>query len=157
CLLLEELFERPDGSSPEDLPAANVFAIENPALASDDCVGIQPRVFADADLAADDRLLSHRRAAGNSGLRCNDSVLSDLDVVGDLNQVVELDAATDHGGFQRTAVDAGVGSDFDVIFNNNAADLRKFHVAVAIFYVAEAIGSDHGAGMNDDVISDQGV
>ena len=66
--------------------------------------------------------------AGNAGLRGDHGVFADLDVVRDLDEIVEFRSAPDDGGFQRAAVDAGVGADLDVVFDDDSADLRELHI-----------------------------
>lgn len=41
----------------------------------------------------------------------------------DLNQIVELGAALDDRRFEGSSIDAGVGTDLDVVFDDDFADL----------------------------------
>ena len=49
---------------------------------------------------------------------------------------------------QRTAIDGGVGADFDVVADFHDADLRKFPVAALAEGIPKAVGAKHRAGMD---------
>ena len=55
----------------------------------------------------------------------------DADIVANLHQVVDLGALADHGVAHGAAVDRGAGADFDVVLDDDAADLRNLAVALA--------------------------
>src|SRR5690606_10003109 len=60
------------------------------------------------------------------------------------------DVVADHGVFEGTAVDGGVGADLDVVADDDAADLRDLDpTAVALAREAEAVRADHRASMHD--------
>ncbi len=48
---------------------------------------------------------------------------TDVHVVANLDQVVQLDAIFDHRVVQRTAIDAGVGTDLDIVADAHSAEL----------------------------------
>ena len=50
-------------------------------------------------------------------------------VVPDLDQVVDLGAAADAGDIQRRTIDGRVGSNLDVVLDDNAPDLPDLPVA----------------------------
>ena len=62
-------------------------------------------MIGNADLTAKDHAVPHRDAAGNPHLRDDDAMPPDPAVVADLDKVVDLGAAPDHGILARTAVD----------------------------------------------------
>jgi len=49
---------------------------------------------------------------------------SDLAVVGDHDQIIELGALADHRVTQRAAVDRGGGADLHIVLNDDAAQLN---------------------------------
>src|SRR6185369_12927616 len=60
------------------------------------------------------------------------------------------------GVLQRAAVDAGIGADLDVVTDAHRAELLDlFPAAAAVRREAEAVGADHGPGMNDAALADQ--
>ena len=67
------------------------------------------------------------------------------DVVGDLHEVVDFGAFADDGGAKRAAVNRHVGADFNVVVNDNLADLRNFSVDAAVRDVAKAVGANDRA------------
>ena len=50
---------------------------------------------------------------------------ADVHVVANLDQVVQLDAVFNHGVVQRTAIDAGVGSDLDIVADAHGARVAR--------------------------------
>src|SRR5262245_35341594 len=127
-----------------------MLSVQHSALSSDDCIGVQPGVFANANLAAENRPGADRRTPRNSRLSCNDGVFADDHVVANLNQIVQLGASFNDGCLERAAIDARVCADLDVVLDDDFADLREFDVASAVLDEAEPVGSDDGAGMDDD-------
>ena len=53
-------------------------------------------------------------------------MFADDNVVGDLDEVVDLGAASDDGGFYGTSVDGCVCTNFDVVMNDDGSHLRDF-------------------------------
>ena len=92
-------------------------------------------------------------------MRGNDDIASDAAVVTDVNQVVELGPAGDPGFFESPTVDGGVGSDLDVILNDQRSLLGKLSVLAvsSIADVAEAIGSQHRPGVDHHPIAKGGA
>jgi hypothetical protein len=97
---------------------------QNASLASNHRSGFYAGVIADADLPSHDNIVFDGDAAGEAGLSGDYNVLPDLTVVADVDQVIDFCAATDAGFVERAAVDGGVGPDFDIVFNDETADLR---------------------------------
>ncbi len=88
-------------------------------------------MVAHSDLSADNAVVFDYRAAGNSGLRSNHDALADLDVMSDLDEIIDFRSRADARFAERAAVDAGICADFDPVFDNDRADLRKFYVTVS--------------------------
>ena len=73
----------------------------------------------------------------------------------DQDQVVDLGAAADARFADGGAVDAGVGLNFDVVFENRGAGLQHLvPAAVLLLGEAEAIAADDRAILQDDAIAD---
>src|SRR5262245_43113585 len=102
---------------------------------------------ADAAVAAD------ASAAGDAHTAGNGRMSTDAAVVSDLNLVVQFDALFDHRVVQRAAVDGGVGSHFDVVADHHPADLRDLAPAAAVPGDAEAVSTDHHAGVEDNTVA----
>ena len=82
-------------------------------------------------------------------------MFADLHVVADLHQVVELDPPADDGRIRLGAVDAGVGPDLHVVFDDHVAQLRNFVVSpLRVRSEAETVGPDDCAGMEDATAAD---
>jgi hypothetical protein len=74
----------------------------------------------------------------------------------DVHQVIDFRASTDAGSIQRSSINGGVGADFDIVFNLQSSNLRKFFIAASfrVAHVAEAVAAQHGAGVNNHTISE---
>src|SRR5262245_50611431 len=103
----------------------------------------------EADLPSGDDAAAEPTRAGDADLRHDDRVLTDLDVVADLHEVVDLRAATDDGPAQHGAVDRGVGADVHVVLDHDDADLRDLAMPGTVEGVAEPVATDDGAGLYD--------
>ena len=77
-----------------------------------------------------------------------------MDVVGDLNEVINLDAVGDARGVECSPVHGGVGADLDVIADFDPTDLRELPMAAFPEDVTEAVRADNGSRMNDDAATE---
>ncbi len=121
------------------------------------------RAFSNADVTNRATLATHGNqifqygAAGYAGLRGDNAMPSDDYVMGDLNEVVDLGALSDDCILKSPAVDCRVGSDFNTILNYDPAYLAYFIVSSRPHCKAKAILADPGAGVDDHMITDQGM
>src|SRR5439155_7396124 len=104
------------------------------------------------DLPRENDVVSKHGAARDAHLRHDDAVLPDLNVVGDLHQIVDLAARPDPGGPGRGAVDGNVGADLDVVLDEDVTDLGKLAIDIAVADEPEPIASDDRPGMDDDPV-----
>ena len=147
-------FEGLDGGAPPDA-GADYFAGEDAGLGADDGAAFYRDVITEADLAADDAIVFDRDAAGDTGLGSDDAAFAYRYVVADLDEVVDLCAFADAGLAERSAINAGVRSDLDIVFDDDGADLREFDVVfVFVLDVSEAVGADDDSRMEDRTIAD---
>src|SRR5262245_27675863 len=154
-LLEKEFPQGPHRRAPQHFASTNVFAVQNSTLAANDGVVVESGVFAYSNLTADQAMRSEAGAAGDAGLGSNDGVFADINVVGNLDEIVELHASADECSFQRTPINARVRSDFDIIFNDDFSDLWKLHMGRAVSHKSESIGPDHRARMNHHTVSNR--
>ena len=147
------LHAREGGVAEADLVVADVLV--DTALRADLHAVADRDVVGDADLPGEEAVAAHARGPGNAGLGRRDGVLADLHVVADLDQVVELHAAADDRRVGFGAVDAGVGADFDVVLDDDVAQLGDLvESAFGIGHESESVGTDHGPGVEDAVRPD---
>src|SRR5258708_10710934 len=108
-------------------------------------------VIRDADLAAQEHLVAHVRAAGDPRHRRDESALADVHVMGHLDQVVDLGAGPDHRVVHAAAVDRGIGADLHVVPDEAAPHLRDLALrpAIAARHPAEAVGAEARARVGD--------
>src|SRR6185437_8132008 len=109
--------------------------------------------------ASDDRTGTDCAGAGDAGLGRNHDVASDEHVMPEVDEVVDLDAAADAGFLEGSTVDRGVRTNFDVVFEDQAALLRELEVfaGVTVAHVAESVGSEHGPGVDHDIVPKLGT
>src|SRR5688572_7614556 len=100
---------------------------------------------------------ANRRAAGNTRATGDHGVRSDTHVVPDLHLVVDPDALLDHSVADGPAVDVRVRANLDVVADHDCAELRHLDVATGVGRLAEAVGSDHAAGMQQAARTDAHV
>ena len=103
---------------------------------------------ADQAVPADARAARDRRATGHRGVRADENVVRDLDLV------VQPHVFFQHGVFQRAAVDRGVGADLAIVAHAHAAELRHLDPAAVVVGDPETIGADHRAGMDQHALAE---
>ena len=84
-------------------------------------------------------------------------VLSNMDVMADLYQVVELDAVLDDGIVQRTTVDAGIGADLNIVANAHRAELLDFFPGTGVGGETKSVGTNDHAGVQETAVTDAAV
>ena len=125
--------------------------------------GPQHRSVADVDMVADAHLAGHHHvvagggAAGDAHLRAEHVVPADAAIVGDHHQVVDLRAFADHGGAVGAAVDRRAGADLDVGAQLDVAQLGGKLMPAIDQLVAESIGPQHRAGVDQAARADDRV
>ena len=80
-------------------------------------------------------------------------MFADDDIVSDLNEVVDFGAFADDGFTEAGAVEGSVGTDLNVVVDDNAADLGDFFVTSLHKLVAETIGADDSASMQEHAVT----
>jgi len=89
-MLLLEFLKCARGSPPHDLPPTNDLPRQNSGLAAYDRAVFDVGVVTHPCLPADEHVFAQSAAAGNACLRSQDRMLANLNVVGDLDQIVDF-------------------------------------------------------------------
>src|SRR5260221_4207866 len=97
------------------------------------------------------------RTAGNSSLRHQNAMPANADIVAYLNQVVDLSTLADHGIANSASIDCRAGTDFDIVQNDNATDLRDFEVPLSTHHETKAVLTDLAARMNYNPLANERV
>ena len=79
---------------------------------------------------------------------------ADPAVVGDHHEVVDFRSGADPRRAVGPPIDRGVGTDLDIVTEFHPAELRGEDVAGRPRLVTEAMGAEHGPGMNDASLPD---
>ena len=66
---------------------------------------------------------------------------ADGDVVGDLNEIIDLGPASNARRAEFGAVDADARADFNIVLDDHRADLRNLRLFGSVPAIAEAIAS----------------
>ena len=103
-----------------------------------------------------DKITDSRRSR-YADLGCNHAMRADLHVVRHLNEVIEFCSFADNRRPHRSAIDRGVGSNFHIILDYYAADLRNFDPLSSEKREPKAILANGGAGMNNNAVANNGV
>ncbi len=102
-----------------------------------------------ADLRRYDHVISNHRASRDAGHPGNDTIFAYLYIMPYLYQIINLGSAPDYGTTKSCAIHGAVGSDFDIIANDNSAGLGDFEPFSAHRREAEAVCAYHNTGMED--------
>ncbi len=107
-----------------------------------------------AGLSRHDDVVTELRRSGDAGLRDDQTVLADANVVCDLHEVVDLRALADHGFAECAPVDGRIRSDLDIVFDPYDSDLRNLAMPSAHDNESVAVGPDHHAAVHNASASD---
>ena len=110
-----------------------------------------------AHLASQDHVIAKLGTTRDAGLGNDQAVLAQSHVVGDLNQIIYFCSFADNGRSKRAAIDGDIGADFNIVTDDDVANLRHFEMSAGIEHISEAIGADNCAGVNADAIADFGA
>ena len=125
------------------------------AFGGDDAAVANREMAGSADLAGENAAVTDFCRTSEADLAAEHGVHADARGMADDDQVVELGAAAYASFADGGAVDAGVGLDLDVVFEDGGAGLLHFVPrAVALFGEAEAVAADDYAILKDDAIAD---
>jgi hypothetical protein len=100
-------------------------------------------------LATDHHVTANGRATSDANLRNQDAVLSHSHIVGNLDEIVDFGALFDDSPTECGTVDRYIGSQLNVIFNDDTTELGDLMMSALMLYVSKAVGSDHGSTVHD--------
>ncbi len=75
--------------------------------------------------------------------------------MGDHDEIIDLCSTRNAGLFKAGPVDGGISADFNVIFEDDDAELLLFDVfAFFIRSIPKSTGADHSAGLDDNAVAE---
>src|SRR6185369_8210729 len=83
-------------------------------------------------------------------------MFADGDVMSDVDEVIDFGARPDGRGPKRAPIDGRVGPNFDVIMNDNLAELKNLAMTSFIENVTGAIRAKDRSCVNSDTVTDAG-
>src|SRR5208283_3692353 len=135
----------------------------NPGTGADNRLIADAQMIADANPTADPHAVADGHAAGNTNFTAQKTAFADTDIVADMDLIVDFCAAADPGGFERGAVDGGVGADFHVVADHDIAErMNPFQLHIGregryrhqVGRETEAVGTNYSIGMHDHPVAD---
>src|SRR5581483_206653 len=93
--------------------------------------------------------------SGDAGLRDDDVVRANLNVMSNLNEVIDLCSLANPGGFETRPVNRCIGADLYVVFKDDNAELFKLSMlAFCVCSKPESARSDHRTWLQNDAVTD---
>src|SRR5215469_13564450 len=127
------LLDRTRRRSPEhDSLASNHFLAGNTTLGAQNGACLDPHVIGNSNLPADDHLVLDHGAAGDPGLCSDHDILTNVDVVSHMHEVINFRSAADASYVQGATIYGRVRADLDVIFDLQASNLGEFFVSAGL-------------------------
>ena len=114
-------------------------------------------VISDAHLSAHHDAIVYASASGNANLGANHAAASNTDVVSNMHQIIENSARADHRVARCSTVYGAVGSNLNIILDDDAAELKHPHKPIRSGHKAEALRSDRYTSLDFDAPPDQRV
>ncbi len=114
-------------------------------------------VIHNANLTRDNDVIACAARPGDAHLADQQIVFANPTVVSDLHQVIDLRSGPNSCRLKRAAIHGRAGPDFDIIADLDMPELRDLGVLALMGPVAEAIGADHGVGVNNDAVAHERV
>ena len=124
-------------------------------LRNEDSFVTNLKVVDQSRLSAHEDPFSNDRATRYAALGGHDRVLTYFNVVRDMDEIVELDATTDDRPTECASIDGGVGTDLNIILDDDDPNVSEFDEFPFAPRVTESIGPDDRAGVDDDVRADE--
>ena len=111
-------------------------------------------VAENAHLPAHHDMMARFGRAGDAGLRSDQIVGADFDIVGNLDEVVDLRSLANDRRIETGTIDGCIGANLDIVFDNDNADLLEFMMAsICIGRIAKSARTDDRAALNNHAIA----
>ena len=108
----------------------------------------------DTNLTRDGHIVAKPCAASESDERNDHAMLTQHDIVTDLNQVVDLCTFTNPGSSKTSAINGGTGANFNIVIDLNNPNLIDFLMASFVKLITKTIRTNSTATVNDDTITE---
>src|SRR5579864_513217 len=129
--------------------------IAHARLCSNDCAIANFAVTGGTGLSGKNNTLTDIGGSCESNLCAEQRIFAYCGAVADLNQVVDLRAASDASLANAGAVNAGIRLNLHIVFDNRGAGLQDLvPVAVVVFSETESVSADYHTILQNDVVSD---
>src|SRR5438309_1658273 len=109
---------------------------------------------ADARLSGKHNVIAQPGTSRDTRLPDDQTMLADLHVVRDLDEVVDLCSFADDRRPQCAPIDGHTRADLHVIADDDIADLWHFAMDAVVQHVAVTVRTDDGTGVDTDAVAD---
>src|SRR3990172_5534441 len=121
---------------------------DHTGLSDEDRVVTHLQVIHHAHLATHHHSFANGGAAGDSTLSCHRGILTDLDVVPDMNEIVDPHSSPYQGAAEVSPVDGGVSADLDVVFDHHDSNVPELDETLVSPGEAKTVGADDRPGVD---------
>src|ERR1700733_7296872 len=115
------------------------------------------QVSRDAHLPSHQDVAAHLSGPGNSAQSRDHGMVPNGDVMADLNQIIQFGSLSNMGGSKNSPIHAGIGTQLNIVFNNNIPHLGYFSVALAFRGEAKSIRPDNHPGLKNHPVSQRTI
>jgi hypothetical protein len=106
-------------------------------------------MISEASLTADHDISADSRASSDAHLCDKDAMLSDSDIVGNLDQVIDFGPLFDQGMAEGSTVDRHIRTEFHIVLNDHVAELGDLMVSALMLNITEPVSSNDRTAMDD--------
>ena len=110
-------------------------------------------MVSNSGLRSNDGVIAHLHAASKPNLTHDQAVLTNLHIVGNVHQIVDLAPLANDGWSKGTAVNGGIGTNLHIVMNDDDPHLQHLAMVTFVKDIAIAVGANHCSGMNADAAS----
>ena len=111
---------------------------------------------ADHGRTAHGTILAEYRATGHADASGHRRIFSDMAIVSDLYLVIELDAVFDNRIRQGAPIDSRIGTDLDIVADDNPAGLRNLDPDAIFVGKTETFATDYSQDGNRKIVGKEG-
>ena len=110
-----------------------------------------------ARLSGKDNVIAGLGTAGNAGLGNDEAIFTDFNVMAQVDQVIDFSTSANLRRPQGRIVQAGAGSNFNIVTEDDVSDLRNAGMLPFFRGKAKAFAADDGMGSDDGIFAEDTV
>ena len=119
-------------------------------------MGADFQMSGNASQATDLNVIVYLAAARDAHVSGKKAVATDFNIMSNMHQIIQFRAFTNNRIAHGATIKRCIGTNFNIALHNQPTKLGNFYV-LATRCKAKAIGSQSGAGLDDDAIAEQAI